>query len=640
MHNKTIKRTNDKRERSHKRRLSDIIKQNQKKDKNLTARFKDDIAAAFKAISGKDDVKISFPFAIKGTPAKAYYNQAANTASIPVFETLNKKLVSATRGEADKLSCFLRYHNPELTEEFPANGDFINSLEEVRAATLGTLEFKGVAENIKQNWNINFTESGFHIKENISNIPPIEVISLLAFEKMTGVRIPAAEEALKSIGKIIGRKIEPELNELAKAKNDQRLFAQIAAKIAHKLGTSGENDKEEKGEHPHSASEAGNEEEKQPSNSIKEAQAIPQTDNDAKGSTPAKVETIDDKKAKEGDSTGDMMEKPRPKWEVMENVAFFYHPYTTKFDQTARVEILAKPEELEQHRATLERKLDEIKNITTRLAAKLQRKLMARQERSWDFNMEEGVLDPAKLSAVIIDATYPYPYKWERDAEYKDTVVSMLIDNSGSMRGRPILMAAMCADILARTLERVGVKTEILGFTTKNWKGGEARKLWEKKGAPQNPGRLNDILHIVYKDAATTWRKSKRNLGLMLREGILKENIDGEAVLWAHDRLLARPEKRKILMVISDGAPVDDSTLSSNPGNYLDQHLRNVIHRIEHYHGVELLAIGIGHNVTEHYKRSVMINNIEHLGEAMIGQLSDLFEEQKPHHRKLRAKTI
>jgi cobaltochelatase CobT len=304
-----------------------------------------------------------------------------------------------------------------------------------------------------------------------------------------------------------------------------------------------------------------------------------------------------------------------------------YHAFAPQFDEIIRAEDLCEPEELDRLRAYLDKQLQNLSPIVARLANRLQRRLMAQQNRAWEFDLEEGMLDPARLSRVIIDSQVPLSFKREKDANFRDTVVTLLIDNSGSMRGRPITVAATCADILARTLERCGVKVEILGFTTRAWKGGQSRESWLQAGKPANPGRLNDLRHIIYKSADSPWRRARKNLGLMMREGLLKENIDGEALDWAYRRLLARSEQRKILLMISDGAPVDDSTLSVNPGHFLERHLRRKIEEIESRNFVELIAIGIGHDVTRYYRRAVTIIDAEELGGAMTEKLAELFSE-------------
>ena len=320
----------------------------------------------------------------------------------------------------------------------------------------------------------------------------------------------------------------------------------------------------------------------------------------------------------------------RPNTNVLDNPeAFGYKVFTRAFDEEIGAEELSTPEELERLRAFLDKELKALSAVVARLANKLQRRLLAQQNRGWDFDLEEGALDAARLPRIIIDPMHALSFKRERDTDFRDTVVTLLLDNSGSMRGRPIMVAACCADILARTLERCGVKVEILGFTTRAWKGGQAREEWLAAGKPASPGRLNDLRHIIYKKADAPWRRAKNSLALMMREGLLKENIDGEALAWAHARLLARPEQRRILMMISDGAPVDDSTLSVNSGNYLEQHLRQVITEIETRSSVELIAIGIGHDVTRYYSRAVTISDPSELAGAMTEKLVELFEETK-----------
>ena len=318
-----------------------------------------------------------------------------------------------------------------------------------------------------------------------------------------------------------------------------------------------------------------------------------------------------------------------------------YKVFTTRFDQVEDAANLCDAEELVRLRLQLDRQLAHLQGVVSRLANRLQRRLMAQQQRTWNFDLEEGLLDASRLARIVANPMHSLSFKREKETEFRDTVVTLLIDNSGSMRGRPITIAAMTADILARTLERCAVKVEILGFTTSQWKGGQARRLWNESGKPANPGRLNDLRHIVYKAADTPWRRARRNLGLMLREGILKENIDGEALAWAHNRLAMRPEQRRILMVISDGAPVDDSTLSVTPGNYLEHHLREVISYIETQSDIQLLAIGIGHDVTRYYRRAVTLMDAEELGGAVMSQLTDLFEEKGWRDRgKSRASTV
>jgi cobaltochelatase CobT len=357
-----------------------------------------------------------------------------------------------------------------------------------------------------------------------------------------------------------------------------------------------------------------------------------QSDVDMETDRTISVETDVDSEDTEDSEQEEPGEKPiRPKGRnEPEDPSKNYKVFTQAHDEEIGAEELCDGEELARLRAYLDQQLKPLQSVVGRLANRLQRRLLAKQNRAWSFDLEEGILDTARLTRVIIDPMAALSFKQEEDMPFKDTVVTLLLDNSGSMRGRPIMVAALCADILARTLERCGVKVEILGFTTRAWKGGLAKEDWLKAGRPPQPGRLNDLRHVVYKSGDAPWRRSRRNLGLMMREGLLKENIDGEALLWAHDRLLGRAEQRRILMVISDGAPVDDSTLSANPGNYLERHLRAVIHWIETRSPVELIAIGIGHDVTRYYRRAVTITDAEQLGGVMIEKLAELFDEPAP----------
>jgi cobaltochelatase CobT len=348
-------------------------------------------------------------------------------------------------------------------------------------------------------------------------------------------------------------------------------------------------------------------------------------DSSADGDSTQEMEAGEEEVATGDDLSESVFASPsRRNWELSPPTD--YKAFTTRFDEIVEAEELCDEEELGRLRAYLDQQMGGLQNVVTRLANRLQRRLLAQQARSWDFDQEEGLLDAARLARVVISPAHSLSYKVERDTEFKDTVVSLLIDNSGSMRGRPIAIAAICADILTRTLERCGVATEVLGFTTRGWKGGQSREAWLAAGRPPNPGRLNDLRHIIYKRADEPYRHSRRHLGLMMREGLLKENIDGEALLWAHNRLIARPEERRILMVISDGAPVDDSTASANGGSYLERHLRQVIDWIEKKSPVELIAIGIGHDVTRYYERAVTIMDADQLAGAMVDQLAQLFE--------------
>jgi cobaltochelatase CobT len=426
------------------------------------------------------------------------------------------------------------------------------------------------------------------------------------------------------------------LDRLEAVVEDQRKFADAVHDLLDTLDmgedrseTEGEeeDDDEEQRRRKEEAGEDGeNKESDQAQQSAQDAEASSEDlpDESTEGSEGSTADMMDDTEMEEGDTAAQPW---RPRQGHNEPRGPDYRPYITRFDETVAAEDLCEADELDRLRGYLDKQLSSLQGVVARLANRLQRRLMAQQNRAWEFDLEEGMLDPARLARIVIDPMHPLSFKHEKETNFRDTVVTLLLDNSGSMRGRPITVAATCADILARTLERCGVKVEILGFTTRAWKGGQSREAWLAAGKPQNPGRLNDLRHIIYKSADAPWRRARKNLGLMMREGLLKENIDGEALDWAHKRLLARSEQRKILMMISDGAPVDDSTLSVNPGNYLERHLRWIIEDIETRSPVELIAIGIGHDVTRYYRRAVTIVDAEELGGAMTDKLAELFDE-------------
>jgi cobaltochelatase CobT len=468
--------------------------------------------------------------------------------------------------------------------------------------------------------------------------PLADAVALMVRERLTGLAPPANAKGLVDAWRAeIEKSAGADLDKLAAVAEDQREFARLFRNVLSDLGMGDELSVEETNDDDNQAS--GNE------------PPPPQTDNsdgedDTQDQAPAEMEMIegdidtendrtvsvdadvdaDDQQDTEQDDPGDKPMRPKPRNDT-EDPNVNYKVFTRAFDEVKQAEELCPAEELARLRNYLDQQLKPLQSVVGRLANRLQRRLMAKQNRAWSFDLEEGLLDTSRLTRVITDPMQALSFKQEEDMPFKDTVVTLLLDNSGSMRGRPIMVAALCADILARTLERCGVKVEILGFTTIAWKGGSSKDAWLKADRPPQPGRLNDLRHVVYKGADSPWRRARRNLGLMMREGLLKENIDGEALLWAHGRLLERPEQRRILMVISDGAPVDDSTLSANPGNYLERHLRNVIHWVETRSPVELIAIGIGHDVTRYYKRAVTITDAEQLGGVMTEKLAELFDE-------------
>jgi cobaltochelatase CobT len=496
----------------------------------------------------------------------------------------------------------------------------------------------GVAGNLAAMLDDRFHRSKFDEVTERSEAPIEEAISLMVRERLTGRAPPASAKKLVELWRpLIEQRAGRDLDRLENVLEDQRLFADAVRDLLDSLDmgedrASDSEQEEDEGEEERRKQEQGQEGEAADSDdmqktSMEESQAsaedLPQ--DAAEAAEAATADMAEDSEMGDAETPGEP-QRPR-QFGANEPRGPDYRAFTGKFDETIAAEDLCEPEELDRLRGYLDKQLSSLQGVVARLANRLQRRLMAQQNRSWEFDLEEGMLDPARLSRVVIDPLHPLSFKAEKDMQFRDTVVTLLLDNSGSMRGRPITVAATCADILARTLERCGVKVEILGFTTRAWKGGQSREQWLAAGKPANPGRLNDLRHIIYKSADAPWRRARKNLGLMMREGLLKENIDGEALDWAHKRLLARPEQRKILMMISDGAPVDDSTLSVNPGNYLERHLRWVIEEIETRSPVELIAIGIGHDVTRYYRRAVTIVDAEELGGAMTEKLAELFAE-------------
>uniref|UniRef100_UPI0026EAF068 cobaltochelatase subunit CobT n=1 Tax=Phenylobacterium aquaticum TaxID=1763816 RepID=UPI0026EAF068 len=481
----------------------------------------------------------------------------------------------------------------------------------------------------------------FNPVEAAANPPVADVLALMVRERLTGVAPPAAAQPLVDLfRKDIESRAGDDIDRLVALVDDQKAFARVARTILRDLAMGDDlsdapdqaDDQDEEGEDGESeSSEDGDEGEGEGQSpqqaSMDENEATHRESEDADSQM---MQAEDDPNAEDTDEQPDMGEGEQPARPELKGDAktATYKVFTTAHDEVVAAEELCEPEELSRLRAYLDQQLASLSSVVSRLANKLQRKLMAQQNRSWTFDLEEGILDVARLTRVIVDPTASLAFKEEEDTEFRDTVVTILIDNSGSMRGRPIMVAAVCADILARTLERCGVKTEILGFTTRAWKGGSSREDWLKAGKPAQPGRLNDLRHIIYKAADAPWRRARRNLGLMMREGLLKENIDGEALMWAHQRLIGRSEARRILMVISDGAPVDDSTLSVNSGHYLERHLREVITEIQDKSPVQLIAIGIGHDVTRYYRRAVTIVDVEQLAGAIVDQLAELFDEE------------
>jgi cobaltochelatase CobT len=552
----------------------------------------------------------------------------------------NPREAAILRGVADSFALRLACHNDAIhrrhAPQNPAARALFDAVEQARVEAIGARRMQGVASNLTAMLDDRYHRSPFAEARTREEAPLEDAVSMLARERLTGLKPPPGAARLTELWRgYIEEKAGGELNRLNDALLDQRAYARLVQKLLTSLGLSSESDadaeeseSEEKNKPPEEPDEAQGEGEEQKSEDSMEREAADDASDDADEGAMDTVEAPSAELEDEGEA-GEAEEaaenrQPQPQ---PERRGPDYKAYTTRFDEVVDADELCDPMELQRLREYLDKQLMNMAPVVARLANRLQRRLMAKQSRAWEFDLEEGMLDSARLPRVVIDPLQPLSFKQEKDMAFRDTVVTLLLDNSGSMRGRPITVAAMCADILARTLERCGVKVEILGFSTRAWKGGQSREAWLQAGKPPNPGRLNDIRHVIYKPADAPWRRTRKNLGLMMREGLLKENIDGEALDWAHQRLLGRAEQRKILMMISDGAPVDDSTLSVNPGNYLERHLRYVIEEVETCSPVELIAIGIGHDVTRYYRRAVTIVDAEELGGAMTEKLAELFDE-------------
>lgn len=551
--------------------------------------------------------------------------------------------VALARGFADANALRLRHHNPKL-HAASAPGEAVaravyDAVEQARIEAIGSRQMAGVRANLNEALTMRLKSDPIVRAKGRDEVPLSTAVALMVRERLTGQVAPRSTEAgLDFVRDWIEDKAGPDLDALGLALDDQQSFQKLTTALLEHLELiesdappdSSDDDAQDEGEDQEQDQEDGDEGEEDAGDS--DAQTEARSDEKGGESEDGEPDYSDEFESDSESGADDMGEEGmmpvRPNRPMSDlPPGFDYKTYTTRHDETCGAEDLCDEDELIRLRGFLDQQLTLLQGAVTKLANRLQRRLMAQQSRSWDFDQEEGMLDAARLARIVIDPTHSLSYKIERDTEFRDTVVTLLIDNSGSMRGRPISIAAISADIMARTLERCGVKTEILGFTTRAWKGGQSREDWLAAGRPPLPGRLNDLRHIIYKKADDPWRRARKNLGLMMREGLLKENIDGEALLWAHSRLLARHEDRRILMVISDGAPVDDSTLSVNSGTYLERHLRQVIDWIENRSPVQLVAIGIGHDVTRYYKRAVTIMDAEQLGGTMVEQLAGLFDE-------------
>ncbi len=569
---------------------------------------------------------------------------SGDTMRLPqVTRRMTRDEVLLARGTADTLALRHRFHDAPTHNRYMPQGqmarDLYQAMEEARCEAVGARHMPGTSKNIDARIAHDAARKGYAQIRDRQDAPLPVAASYMIRQLATGRDLPeGADHVLDLWRGFIEERAGGTLETLDDVLADQTAFARLARQMIDDLGYGDQlgDDPDDTGDEDEGTEDNSEDEPEEPENPDSEGQEDDSAEDDSEeDGTPqdsaqadvaldedADEDMSDETEMPEGEAPLDPPPPP-PHSEASQD----YKVFETAFDEEVQAEDLAEPAELERLRAYLDQQLEPLKGAVARLANKLQRRLQAQQNRSWNFDLEEGILDAGRLARVVANPTTPLSFKQETDTEFRDTVVTLLLDNSGSMRGRPISIAAICADVLARTLERCSVKVEILGFTTRAWKGGQSRERWLQEGRSLQPGRLNDLRHIIYKQADAPWRRVRPNLGLMMKEGLLKENIDGEALEWAHRRMVARPEARRILMVISDGAPVDDSTLSVNPANYLEKHLRDVIAMVERRKQVELLAIGIGHDVTRYYERAVTITDVEQLAGAMTEQLAALFDK-------------
>jgi cobaltochelatase CobT len=597
--------------------------------------FKRALGLCVRSIAGDGEVQVSY------APGKPEIDgklvQLPEPSRVPSLRE-----VAVIRGWADSLALTAACHDVKLHARLapkagPARAVF-EAVEQARIEALGANRMPGMAANLSARVEDQYGHGRYAEITERADAPLEDALSLIVRERLTGAAPPETAKAMVDLWRPwIEERAGRTLARMDKVSESQETFGRQLRDLLKVLDLSDElsEGEREEGEDDEQDPESGENADDNAEGQDSQDQAS--DEQRGEGEEGETSETSQDADADQfdadadGEEMADAREPWRPNYNVLDNPeAFGYKVFSRSHDEEIAAESLSTPDELERLRTFLDKELRNLQGAVARLANRLQRKLMAQQNRAWDFDLEEGTLDAARLTRVITDPLHPLSFKHERDADFRDTVVTLLLDNSGSMRGRPIMVAACCADILARTLERCGVKVEILGFTTRAWKGGQAREAWLAAGKPGNPGRLNDLRHIIYKPADAPWRRAKRSLSLMMREGLLKENIDGEALAWAHRRLQVRPERRRILMMISDGAPVDDSTLSVNTGCYLERHLRQVIEEIETRSSVELIAIGIGHDVTRYYRRAVTITDPTELAGAMTDKLVELFEEDAP----------
>ncbi len=590
------------------------------KKSEILENFKTAIGSTVKSLSNAENIEISF--------GNQNLKSEKTLIRLPELESSNKGInFNQIRALADSESLKLRFSNTETYKKYEPEGNISKKLykiaEKIRFEKIGSEQFKGVKNNIEKYYkervnSLDLKSSEDKIIESFENYLRVKFLELENNKEL--------ERSLKTYNKELNDKFRDKIKQLNDLSRDQAQYNSLISDLISSLNLDEDNIEDKKNE--------DNKEEKKKNTKNDEQKTEQQNQDPQEMSIESGVPDLENQ-AKESDEEGKEVEiEDRSKSDFKRNIKsslgdLKYKFYTDEFDEIIKAEDLEIEEELSRLRKNLDQQLLQLKSFISKLANKLQRKLLAKQNRSWNFDLEEGLLDTSKLPRIIMDPFNSLSFKKEKDIEFKDTLVTILIDNSGSMRGKPISVAAICADILARTLERCSVKVEILGFTTKHWKGGSSREKWMKNDKPSLPGRLNDLRHIIYKSADVPWRQAKNNIGLMLKEGLLKENIDGEALKWAFNKMTRRKEERKILMVISDGAPVDDSTLSTNTSDYLETNLKNTVKWIENKSNIELLAIGIGHDVTRYYNQAVKIADVQDLGDVMINQLTDLFVEKK-----------
>ena len=594
------------------------------KKTEIIENFKTAIGSTVKSLSNAENVEVSF--------GNKNIKSEKMSIKLPEIEQINNKInYNQIRAIADSESLKLRFSDQNIFKSYEPEGNISKKLyeiaEKIRYEKIGSDQFKGVKNNLNKYYqervnSLDLKSSEDKIVESFENYLRCELLEIKNTKEL--------EKKLKSFKKDLNAKFKNNIKKLNEFTNNQSEYNSIISDLITNMSLDENLEEDDKNEEENKNNQQDNPKNKEQKAEKQEKEqqemsiesGIPDLENQTKDSDKDAEEIeVEDK------SSADF------KKNIKKNLGDLkYKSYTEEFDEIVKAEDLENEEELHRLRKNLDQQLLQLKNFISKLANKLQRKLLAKQNRSWNFDLEEGMLDTSKLPRIIMDPFNSLSFKKEKDVEFKDTLVTILIDNSGSMRGKPISVAAICADILARTLERCSVKVEILGFTTKNWKGGQSREFWNKNSKPKNPGRLNDLRHIIYKGADTHWRQAKNNLGLMLKEGLLKENIDGEAISWTYNRLKKRKEERKIMMVISDGAPVDDSTLSVNSGDFLEKHLKKMVKFIENKTEIEVLAIGIGHDVSRYYNKAIKITDVNELGDVMISQLSSLFETKNKFH--------